>query len=86
MCKDGRVVGHDLVYFVLCIRYISYLKKEKRFGITTYLICGFWVSTSSSSNVISSLYKSKVEGEMMGSKLTCVCRSKKYVDYGYSEV
>ena len=41
---------------------------------------------SSSSNVISSLYKSKVEGEMLGSKLTGVCRSKKYVDYGYSEV
>ena len=46
MCKDGRVVGHDLVYFVLRIRYISYLKKEKRFGVTTSLICGFWVSTS----------------------------------------
>ena len=86
MCKDGRVIGHDLVYFVLHIRFMSYLKKENRFGITTYLICGFWVSTSSSSNVISSLYKSKVEGEMMGSKLTGVCRSKKYVDYGYSEV
>ena len=86
MCKDGRVVGHDLVYFVLRIRYISYLKIEKRFGITTSLICRFWVSMSSSSNVISSLYKSKVEGEMMGSKLTGVCRSKKYVDYGYSEV
>lgn len=55
MCKDGRVVGDDLVYFVLSIRFISYLKKEKRFGIATSSICGFWVSMSSSSNVISSL-------------------------------